>query len=250
MTGIRLVASSLLSLTLLTALTACSDDPASRVIGSGDAAADKGRDAKSSDEPDATADLEVASGFTSEVDSIGTRYSLAGAKITNPNRSAAAYDVQVLFNLVSKSGDVLDTQTESVPYVAPGASVPVAPLQIGFDLKQKPTDLRVQVVGDFADDEGPRGPLGGKAAILRVKTARLQPGDFGSELTAQVSNPTKVVAEFASWACIYMRGDRIVGGSSSAIVDPIPPGATVEFGELLPIGLEASNVACQVMTDL
>jgi hypothetical protein len=39
-------------------------------------------------------------------------------------------------------GDVLDSATETVTYIGPGETVPVAPLQIGFDLKEEPTKAR------------------------------------------------------------------------------------------------------------
>src|SRR5262249_39286805 len=45
-----------------------------------------------------TAKLSVESGFSSEVDSIGTRSSSAGAVLTNPRTTQAACGVQVTFN--------------------------------------------------------------------------------------------------------------------------------------------------------
>ncbi len=220
-----------------------------KVIGKDESSQESGGDEQGSDSAEAR-DLEVESGFTSGVDSIDTRYTLAGARVTNPNADVAAYDVQVLFNLLGKDGQVLDSQTETVAYVGPNESVPVAPLQIGFDLKVEPTDLEVQVVGDFSDDEGPRGSLGGDGAILDFKGGQVTQSDFGPELSAQVTNTTDAVAEFASWACIYVNGKKIVGGSSSSIVDPIPPGTTVEFGEPLSVELAVKKIQCRVVTDL
>ncbi len=255
MSRTRAVFASTIAVALIGTFASCSDDSDTKVIGSDssseDAATSDGDgDGDESSGTDDAADLEVRSGFTTGVDSIGTRYTSAGAWVINPNDDVAAYDVQVLFNVIDAKGDVLDSQTENVPYVGPGASVPVAPLQIGFDLKKEPTKLEVQAVGDFSTDEGPRGQMGGDAAILTVKSARLQPGEYGTELSAQVTNPTDTVAEFASWSCIYLQGDRIVGGQSSTIVDPIPPGSTVEFSDMLTIDLKASKVECQVITDL
>ncbi|WGX98087.1 hypothetical protein [Nocardioides sp. L-11A] len=242
----------LLAAALSSALVGCSsgDGEGSRVIGTDGGSGD------SSSKEDASAaaeaeDFVVTSGFTTGEDSIGTRYTSAGARLTNPNRDLAAYDVQVLFNLVGSNGDVLDTTSETVYYVAPGETVPVAPLQIGFEAPEVPAELQVQVVGEFVKDEGPRGAFGGEGAILDFVGGKINKGEYGNELTAQVKNLTEVVVELPEWDCIYLRGDKIVGGSSSTITDPIPPGTTVQFGESLsPDSLMAPTVECRVVADL
>lgn len=232
-------------------LVGCSGDTESKVLGSSKTPHDgDGQPADDDGAAPEAKDFTVEFGFTTGTDSINTRYTVAGARITNPNDALASYDVQVLFNLLGEGGNVLDTQTETVTYVAPGESVPVAPLLIGFDQKQEPQDLEVQVVGEFTEDEGPRGMFGGDAAILEVKDAELQQNEFGTDLSAQVTNPTESVAEFASWACIFLDGDKILGGASSSIIDPIPPGSTVALGEPLSLKLEAEQVECRVVTDL
>src|ERR1700754_1122197 len=113
-------------------------------------------DSESEDDSSEAQDFTVDSRFTSGEDSIGTLYTSAGALLTNPNTDLAAYGAQVLFNLVGPTGDVVDSTTETVSYIGPGETVPVAPLQIGFDLKEAPTKLEVQVVGDFVEDDGPK----------------------------------------------------------------------------------------------
>lgn len=236
------------------ALAGCSSDSGSgkEVIGSDSSSDDETSDDDGDGDTKIEAkDFQVESGFTFGVDSIGTRYTSAGARLTNPNTDLAAYEVQVLFNLVGAGGKVLDTQTETVSYIGPGASVPVAPLQIGFEIPTNPTDLQVQVVGEFVEDEGPKGLFGGDAAILDFKGGEVTKSDFGREFSGQVSNPTDVVVTSASWSCIWLNGTAITGGASSSIVDPIPPGATVQFSESFSIDkLVAKKVECQVIADL
>lgn len=244
------------------ALAGCSsDDPQSagpEVIGSNGSSEDPSEDegAETSEEPDATdvaepKDFALESGFTTGTDSIGTRYTSAGARLTNPNEDLAAYDVQVLFNLIGGNGDVLDSTTETLAYVAPGETVPVAPLQIGFDLTVKPTKLEVQAIGEFSDDAGPKGMLSDDAAVLKFEGAEVIRGDYGNEFSARVTNTTDAVVEYPSWHCIYLEGKKIVGGSSSTIIDPIPPGTTVQFGETLSVdGLLPESVKCRVFADL
>lgn len=194
-------------------------------------------------------DFEVESGFSSGTDSIGTKYNSAGALITNPNADLAAYGAQVLFNLVGPGGDVLDTTTETVTYISPGETVPVAPLQIGFDLKKKTTKLEVQVVGEFTNDEGPKDTFGDEMSVLTVKKTEFTNSDFGRELSGQVTNQTDEVVTDASWNCVYFNGKKIVGGASSSIIDPIPPGSTVQFSETMSIeGMPAKRATCRVLS--
>ncbi|MBM0124769.1 hypothetical protein [Pimelobacter simplex] len=234
------------------ALAGCSSDDGkgARVIGSDGNSRDASSEADTGPAAEAE-DFVVVSGFTTGEDSIGTRYTSAGARLTNPNNDRAAYDVQVLFNLVGPDGNILDTTSETVYYVGPGETVPVAPLQIGFDASTAPTELQVQVVGEFVEDEGPKGAFGGEGAILEFVGGKIKKGEYGNELSAQVKNPTEVVIQLPEWDCIYLQGDKVVGGSSSTIVDPVPPGTTVQFGESLsPDSLMAPTVECRVVGDL
>ena len=241
-------------------LAGCSSDNGdgdAKVIGSDDSSAES----QTEDEPEAaesaveenleSQDFAVESGFTTGTDSIGTRYTTAGARLTNPNTDLAAYDVQVLFNLLGDNGDVLDTTTERVAYVGPGEAVPVAPLQIGFDLKIEPTKLEVQVIGEFVEDAGPKGELSDEGAVLTVEGVEAVRGDYGNEFSARVTNTTDTVVEYPSWDCIFIDGKKIVGGASSTIVDPIPPGTTVQFGETFSIErLLPKSFECRVLADL
>ncbi len=197
-------------------------------------------------EPAEAEDFGIESGFTTGTDSIGTRHTSAGARLTNPNSDLAAYDVQVLFNLIGQNGDVIDTATETVPYVGPSEVVPVAPTQIGFDLKAKPTDLQVKVIAEFSEDKGPES-----AAVLQMEGAEVIKGEYGNELSGRVTNTTDVVTEWSSWSCIFLNGKKVVGGSSSGISDPIPPGTMVQFDDSLSIDdLLPKKVECRVLADL
>ena len=228
-----------------------SDVASSEATGSAESTAPQSTttEASTSEAAPAEQDFVVESGFTTGVDSIGTRYTSAGARLTNPNSDLAAYGVQVLFNLVDAKGDVLDSTTENVPYVGPGETVPVAPLQIGFDLKKVPTELEVQVVGDFVEDEGPRDSFDAPTSILKLKDAEITRSDYSLELSGQVTNQTDELVTEATWACIYVKGKKIVGGASSAIIDPIPPGSTVHFGDFVSVdALAGSSVECRILS--
>ena len=239
---------------LSAAITGCASSSGNEeVIGSDNVATDESSSAEgdTADESptDDVQDFEVESGFTSGTDSIGTKYNSAGALLTNPNTSLAAYGAQVLFNLVGPDGDVLDSATETVNYIGPGETVPVAPLQIGFDLKEKPTKLEVQVVGDFTDDEGPKDTFSDEMSVLTVKSTEITTSDYGRELSGQVTNQTDEVVTDASWDCVYLNGQKFVGGASSSIIDPIPPGSTVQFNEFISIDdMSVKSATCRVLS--
>lgn len=222
------------------------------VIGSDNVSTDESSPAQADGTDEATddpQDFEVESGFTSGTDSIGTLYTSAGALLTNPNSGLAAYGTQVLFNLVGANGDVLDTATETVSYIGPGETVPVAPLQIGFELKRKPTKLEVQVVGEFNADEGPKDTFDKEMSVLTVKKTEITDSDYGRELSGQVTNQTDKVVTDANWDCVYLNGKKIVGGASSSIIDPIPPGTTIQFSDTVTIDdMPAKSATCRVLS--
>lgn len=66
-----------------------------------------------------------------------------------------------------------------------------------------------------------------------------------------MTNTTDVVTEWSSWSCIFLNGKKVVGGSSSGISDPIPPGTMVQFDDSLSIDdLLPKKVECRVLADL
>lgn len=250
----RLLVVPVISVALAVALASCSassDKP--RVIGSDGAsepspkASSSGETRPSSDESTQRRDLIVESGFTTKINSIGTRYTSVGVRLTNPNSDVAAYEVKVVLNLLGKDGSILETDTVDVPYVPAGGSLPVAPdSTFGFRPEERPQSMDVNVVGEFGEGEGPMGRLGDSVEFLTVDSAGIRPTETGPELAVLVSNPTDFVAEYADWACIFIRGGKIVGGASSVVEDPIVPGATVKIGRHLDVALHAARVDCQV----
>ena len=66
--------------------------------------------------------LTLESGFASGVSSLGTRFTSAGAVVTNTSAQRACR-VKVEFAMLDAAGAVLDTKSESVPFIAAGAAV-------------------------------------------------------------------------------------------------------------------------------
>lgn len=244
---------AILLVVLVLAMGACTDSD-SELIGADPGETDgQSRDSENGSGADENAaegePLQVESGFTSETSSTGTRNTSAGALVTNPNSDLAGYSVQALFNLKAEDGAVLDSASPTVSYIAPGETVPVAPLQIGFDIETEPTTLEVLATGEFGEDEGPSGPFGGELLVLEFVGGTVRSTQFGTELDAQVRNPHDQVAETAAWDCVFLSGEEIVGGSPSAIVDRIPPGATVQFGTPLSVDIQADDVQCRIVVN-
>jgi hypothetical protein len=208
---------------------------------------DSGSD-EESEEPAAEAmDLQIESGFTSGTDSIGTRYTSAGALVTNPNATLAAYEVSVVFNLLDGSGAILDTDAANVPYIPAGATVPVAPLQIGFEIAADAASIDVNIAGTFEEDTGWDGAgfIMGDGIDLDVSGAAVTQGDFGPSVDFTVTNPSDTVAELGAWDCVFKAGGAIVGGETSTIVDPVVPGGQVRVDSTVLVDLTADEVICR-----
>lgn len=228
---------------LMFALTACGDNDREAIGSSDNDAANTEVDERQSEEaveePEETTstteaepeamDLTVEAGMTSGVNSIGTRYTTAGALVTNPNESLAAYNVTVVFNLVNASGSILDTDSSNVPYIPANTTVPVAPLQIGFDLAEEPAGVDVNVAGEFDDDTGWEGvEFSMEDGIeLVISETAFASGQFGNTLSFAAMNPSDTVVEWASWHCVLKQGGAVIGGQASGISDPIVPEGSV-----------------------
>ena len=169
--------------------------------------------------------------------------------MTNPNATLAVYDVSVVFNLVDASGAILDTATETVSYIPANSTVPVAPLQIGFDNPTEPAGVKVDVAGAFSEDTGWAGVdfMTNQGIDLEVTGAKVAPGSFGStDLSFTATNPSDQVTESGLWSCVLKRGGAIVGGESSGITDPIVPGSSVLVTSSVSVdGLTADEVICR-----
>lgn len=196
-------------------------------------------------------DLTIEAGMFSEINSIGTRNSAAGVVLTNPN-AEAAYDVDVVFNLVDGAGTVMDTASANVDYLAPGGRAIVAPLQIGFDIPSEPVRVDVTaIVGDFREDEGYDGVefSMSEGIVLEVVSVEVQRGQYGdTRIGGQVRNPSDQLAEFASIDCIARAGGVIVGGWSTSLTDPVAPGGIIAFNVgARPLSPSADTAECQII---
>ncbi len=239
---------------MLTLAAGCSGGDDTEVIGRDEstAATEDGPTTTSSAPEEETStgrdemELTIESGFTSNLDEFGTRYTSAGALVTNPNEDQAAYDVQVLFNLTGPDGSVLDSDSANVPYIPAGSTIATAPLVIGFDIATEPAGLEVTTTGDLRDDDGWDGVefVSGAGIDLVVTDGQVAPASFGTSLHAQVMNPSEEIAESATWSCVFKAGGAIVGGERSSILDRIPPGATVALDAPLSVEVSADEVIC------
>lgn len=199
---------------------------------------------------EAPQDLQAEAGFTSAENSIGTRHTSFGALITNPNESLAAYDVSVTINLLGDDGSILETDTERVEYLAPGATLPVATsVTFGFDLDSEPADYELSMTGEFREDEGYGGVSFSMndGIELDVADASIGEGSLGAELSFTATNPGEDVVEFGSWNCVFLSSGEVVGGDGSTIIDPIAPGATIRVDSGLSVEIDADEVICHAI---
>jgi hypothetical protein len=203
--------------------------------------------------PKETAKLNVVSGYSSQLDSIGTRYSSAASVITNPRKTEAACDVSVTFNLKDATGGVMDTQTADVPWIPAGGRVLVAPLQIGFEAKTAPSGLGVTTIVDHyaatKDISGCGGFSINNGIPMQVVSAAIENDQYGDRtVKGQVKNPTKEVVKDPSVTCVYRGRGALLGGTATSIMDPIPPGGTIAFEPATSsdIPKDADSVECQV----
>src|SRR5262245_12586866 len=176
-------------------------------------------------------DLQIESGMSTGVDSIGTRYTTAGAVVTNPNTALAAYGVHVVFNLVDAAGTVTDTDTTNVDYIPGGGRALVAPLQIGFDSPSEPARVDVTAVVDtWARDTGYHADFSMfEGVALQIAGAAIARTDYSASVKGQVTNPSTSLIDNASVTCVIRAGGALVGGSVTYVTDPIASGATIAF---------------------
>lgn len=106
------------------------------------------------------------------------------------------------------------------------------PLLIGHDITEDPTGLDVSVVSvdtfvdssAFADCQAIT-MVQGLALTVEEATVDLS----GSSIRGRVTNPGSDVVKTAYIDCVLRAGSQIVGGESTALLDPIAPGATIAF---------------------
>lgn len=193
-------------------------------------------------------DLSATAGFTTAVDGLGSRRTSVGALVTNGNDRLAAYDVAVVFNLLDDAGRVVDSATESIPYLAPGSTLPVAPSLIGFVTATAPASVQVNLGGTFGADTGWAGAsfTAYDGIDLQVSAAAVGAGPSGTEVSVTVTNTADRVTGVGAWSCVLRQAGRIVGGESAGIADPIAPGAsTLVRARVAVEGLRADEVICR-----
>jgi hypothetical protein len=171
--------------------------------------------------------LTLESGFASGVSSLGTRFTSAGAVVTNTSAQRACR-VKVEFAMLDAAGTVLDTKSESVPFIAAGAAAPVAPSGLGGGIADEPASVEVTVVevkafsaGDTCDDTLVQG--------LALETADVTV-DALTYIRGTVTNSTDTAAETTLVDCVLRdAAGAIVGGDKTVVRDAIDAGATAEF---------------------
>jgi hypothetical protein len=167
----------------------------------------------------------------------------AGALVTLPDRPDGLADAEVVFTLLSASGEVLDRASELISYIPPRRTVPVAPLQIGYGLAEDPVSIEVAVTGTWAAPETWTG------TELEVVNAALGEGRYGFEVTGEmVNHGDATTSEKIVWHCVFLESDDIVGGATSQIVLPVPPGGAQAFNAELSVVVEADELRCRAAT--
>lgn len=197
--------------------------------------------------PDAAADLVVESGFSRNVE---RGVVSAGALVTNRGGRTAC-GVEVQFSLLDSAGAPVDTDTSTIPIIAPGQTLSVAPLQIGYQVAD-PARLEVTVVGiEDQIDSAVLADCGGFYLEKGIKIEVLNPvlnRDFGVSIDGQLSNPSDQPIDSTFIDCVFRLGGEIVGGETSMSLDPIVAGGTIAFS----IGFisyegEADEIICTAL---
>lgn len=171
--------------------------------------------------------LTVESGFASGVSSLGTRFTSAGAVVTNTSAQLACR-VKVEFALLDAAGTVLDTKSETVPFVAAGAAVSVAPSGLGGNRPEEPASVEVTVVEAEAFTTAATCE-GGIVQGLALETADVTV-DALTYIRGTVTNGTDTAAETTLVDCVLRdAAGAIVGGDKTVVRDAVDAGASAEF---------------------
>ena len=175
------------------------------------------------------ADLAIQFGFTQNVEQGVVS---AGALISN-NGALTACGVEVQFTLLDSAGTPVDTVTESVALVPAGQTVSVVPFQIGYQVAD-PASMSVTIIDidDTTDEVSLRNCSGfyfEDGIIVNVVNPIYARREFDTSISGQLVNPTDQMVETAFVDCVLRFGGLIVGGESSASLNPITPGGTIAF---------------------
>ncbi len=171
----------------------------------------------------------VESGFSTGVSDLGTRYTSAGAVVTNTSDQTAC-GIEIEFDLLDATGASIDSRTETLLVAGAGAWVPVVPKAIGAGKDAEPTSLKVAVlsVKSYSASETCDGTSSVALGVALPAADAALDADL-KYITAAVSNPTDAAVEKSTVDCAMRdAGGAIVGGEQKAINDPIEAGASLD----------------------
>ncbi|MEN9643815.1 MAG: hypothetical protein RL238_484 [Actinomycetota bacterium] len=169
----------------------------------------------------------VESGYSSGVSSLGTRFTSAGAVVTNTSTQLAC-GVKVEFALLDASGALIDTKTETVAFVAAGVAANVAPSGLGGGTETEPgsmeatvTEVRSFTTAATCDPSIVQG--------LSLETADVVVDEL-TYIRGSLNNTTDTAAEKPQVDCVLRdTAGAIVGGDKTVVREPVEAGATAEF---------------------
>lgn len=174
--------------------------------------------------------LTIESGYSSGLNTMGTRYTSAGAVITN-TAAVTACGVKVEFSILDAAGAVLDTNAEEMHRVPAGAALPLSTSGIGDGRADEPASFTATIVG--VDSFDPAGACGGSSTTaqgitLTATDARI---DTAVEfITGNLRNDTDTIAERAVIECVLRDAfGAIIGGDSGSVRGSVAPGGDTAF---------------------
>ena len=171
--------------------------------------------------------ITTESGFSSGVSSLGTRFNSAGAVVTNTS-SQLACGVKVEFALLDASGALIDTKSETVPFIAAGVAANVAPAGLGGGTDAEPASLEVAIteVRSFTTEAACDRSF---AQGLSLETADVVVDEL-TYIRGTVNNSTDTAAEKTAVDCVLRdAAGAIVGGDKTVVRDAVDAGASAEF---------------------
>lgn len=174
--------------------------------------------------------LTIESGYSSGLNAMGTRYTSAGAVITN-TAAVTACGVKVEFVILDAAGAVLDTNAEALHRVAPGAALPLSSGGLGDGRPDEPASFTATIVG--VDSFDPAGGCAGSSTTAQGLTLAATDSriDTGVEIiTGNLRNPTDTVAEQVVIECVLRDAfGAIIGGDSGSVRGSVAPGGDTAF---------------------
>lgn len=172
--------------------------------------------------------LAIESGYSTGVSGLGTRYTSAGAVVTN-TATIAACGVKVEFSILDAAGTSLDTKSEELHMVAPGAALALSTSGLGGGRPDEPASFTATIVGfDSFDAAGVCADSFTTSQGFALETADVAVDE--EYLSGNVSNPSDDIAERASIECVLRDADgAIVGGDSGSVRGTIAPRGDADF---------------------